>query len=108
MGLAANRSPEPGPRRGRGSASRGNLLVSAPLGDTVRRWIGPIIAGAASQRAHVTDADAATGLGGRRAKPLSLGIDIGRTFTDIVVVDHATGRRFSRKVLSPTAIPGLE
>ncbi|MFN4089361.1 MAG: hydantoinase/oxoprolinase family protein [Alphaproteobacteria bacterium] len=30
----------------------------------------------------------------------SLGIDIGGTFTDIVVYDHAQGRRFSRKVLT--------
>jgi N-methylhydantoinase A len=30
----------------------------------------------------------------------SLGIDIGGTFTDIVVYDHDTGRRWSRKVLT--------
>lgn len=30
----------------------------------------------------------------------SLGIDIGGTFTDIVVYDHSEGRRFSRKVLT--------
>jgi N-methylhydantoinase A/oxoprolinase/acetone carboxylase beta subunit len=30
----------------------------------------------------------------------SLGIDIGGTFTDIVVYDHAEGRQFSRKVLT--------
>jgi N-methylhydantoinase A len=30
----------------------------------------------------------------------SLGIDIGGTFTDLVAYDHATGRRWSRKVLT--------
>ena len=30
----------------------------------------------------------------------SLGIDIGGTFTDIVVYDHARGRQLSRKVLT--------
>ena len=82
-----------------------NLLVPAPVGATVRRWIGPTIAAAARLRGVVTDAEAAIGLGGRRATPLSLGIDIGGTFTDIVVVDHATGDRFSRKQLTATDDP---
>ena len=30
----------------------------------------------------------------------SLGIDIGGTFTDIVVYDHDSGRQWSRKVLT--------
>ena len=30
----------------------------------------------------------------------SLGIDIGGTFTDIVVVDHDTGRQWNRKILT--------
>ena len=30
----------------------------------------------------------------------SLGIDIGGTFTDIVVYDHARGRQLNRKVLT--------
>ena len=30
----------------------------------------------------------------------SLGIDIGGTFTDLVVYDHARGRQLSRKVLT--------
>ena len=30
----------------------------------------------------------------------SLGIDIGGTFTDVVVYDHDTGRQWSRKVLT--------
>ena len=30
----------------------------------------------------------------------SLGIDIGGTFTDIVVYDHARGRQINRKVLT--------
>ncbi|HEY3064926.1 MAG TPA: hydantoinase/oxoprolinase family protein [Methylomirabilota bacterium] len=32
--------------------------------------------------------------------PCSLGIDIGGTFTDIVVYDHGSGRQWSRKVLT--------
>jgi N-methylhydantoinase A len=35
-----------------------------------------------------------------RAANYSLGIDIGGTFTDIVVYDHGSGRRFSRKELT--------
>jgi len=30
----------------------------------------------------------------------SLGVDIGGTFTDVVVYDHDTGRQWSRKVLT--------
>ena len=30
----------------------------------------------------------------------SLGIDIGGTFTDLVIYDHAGGRQWSRKVLT--------
>ena len=48
----------------------------------------------------MADADEVVSPAGRRATPLSLGIDIGGTFTDIVVVDHATGERFSRKQLT--------
>jgi N-methylhydantoinase A len=36
---------------------------------------------------------------------LSLGIDIGGTFTDIVVYDHASGRQYSRKVLTTSDDP---
>src|ERR687888_1835316 len=32
--------------------------------------------------------------------PCSLGIDIGGTFTDIVVYDHGSGRQWSRKILT--------
>jgi N-methylhydantoinase A len=35
----------------------------------------------------------------------SLGIDIGGTFTDLVVYDHDSGRQWSRKVLTTTTIP---
>ena len=35
----------------------------------------------------------------------SLGIDIGGTFTDIVVFDHANGSQFARKVLTSQGIP---
>ena len=48
----------------------------------------------------MTDADGPIGLGDRARRPLSLGIDIGGTFTDIVVVDHVTGNRFSAKQLT--------
>ena len=40
------------------------------------------------------------GLSGRRAKRFGLGIDVGGTFTDIVVYDAATGRQASRKELT--------
>src|SRR6266850_7165275 len=36
----------------------------------------------------------------------SLGIDIGGTFTDVVVYDHDTGRQWSRKVLTTHDDPG--
>ncbi|HZS82672.1 MAG TPA: hydantoinase/oxoprolinase family protein [Stellaceae bacterium] len=37
----------------------------------------------------------------------SLGIDIGGTFTDIVVYDHGSGRQWSRKVLTTHGDPAL-
>ena len=35
----------------------------------------------------------------------SLGIDIGGTFTDLVIHDHDTGRRWGRKVLTTHTDP---
>ena len=36
----------------------------------------------------------------------SLGVDLGGTFTDIVVYDHDTGRQVNRKVLTTHDDPG--
>ena len=40
-------------------------------------------------------------------KRYALGIDIGGTFTDIVVYDAAAGRQFSRKELTTHADPSV-
>ncbi|MGE3916778.1 MAG: hydantoinase/oxoprolinase family protein [Hyphomicrobiaceae bacterium] len=59
-------------------------------------------------RASCPDIEAAgQGMHGKGGAAAALGIDIGGTFTDIVHLDHATGRQHALKVLTTHADPSL-
>ena len=75
---------------GHNAASTGRANVPAAVACTMMRLTGVGIAG---------------GPRGRSCKRLGLGIDVGGTFTDIVVYDTASGRQASHKELTTHADP---